>query len=360
MDTNGRGRGLWTLIDRNFRHNKILIKSGDIPMQSPIEQIKPDLENNLSDLTMDLTPENSLQSIQRDPYWPKWDSPWWKMVLFMEMGEVSRVPHETARLMLQKINSQNLHIFPLVEEELPEGCDPYRDIICHCALGTIMKLFIKMGFDINKEWDWVLPWFEKYQLPDGGFNCDEAVYTKEAPRSSFLSTLPMLEALLEYGALGKGNLTPIQMDILNKGADYLIKRKLFRSLSKDMAVISQSWLEPVFPRFYDYDILRGLSFLTDWAVQTNSGLPRESIEEAVDILSKRCGSDGIFTPGFRDFTAEGTREPRDDGKWEFVKKADLFPLLETVSSKEISSYFLTMEWNRNKSKIEKLKESGLL
>ena len=324
-------------------------------MLSNIEPIKPHLNNDLTEVTKDLASEHSLQSIHRDPYWPKWDSPWWKMVLLMEMGEVSRVPHETARLMLQKINSQFLHIFPLVEEELPEGCDPYRDIICHCALGTIMKLFIKMGFDINKEWDWVFPWFEKYQLPDGGYNCDEAVYTKEAPRSSFLSTLPMLEALLEYGESEKGKLTPVQLDILKKGADYLIKRKLFRSVSKDMKVISPSWLEPVFPRFYDYDILRGLSFLTRWAVFTKSKILFESIEEVVSILTGRCDSHGNLTPGSRDFSTEGTLEPKNDGKWEFVKKASQFPLLQTTSSKEVSSYFLTEEWNQNRLRIEKLK-----
>lgn len=324
-------------------------------MSSNIKPKKPDLNNDLTDLTRDLASEHSLQSIHRDPYWPKWDSPWWKMVLLMEMGEVSRVPHKTARLMLQKINSQYLHIFPLVEEELPEGCDPYRDIICHCALGTMMKLFIKMGVDINKEWDWVLPWFEKYQLPDGGYNCDEAVYTKDAPRSSFLSTLPMLEALLEYGESEKGKLTSIQLDILKKGADYLIKRKLFRSVSRGMKVISPSWLEPVFPRFYDYDILRGLSFLTRWVIFTKNTLPLEGIEEALSILSDRIESDGSMCPGSRNFTSEGTLEPKEDGQWEFVKKASLFPMLQTASSKEISSYFLTEEWNQNRLRMEKLK-----
>ncbi len=329
-------------------------------MLSNIEPIKPHLNNDLTEVTKDLASEHSLQSIHRDPYWPKWDSPWWKMVLLMEMGETSRIPAETARLMLREIDSQYLHFFPLVEAELPEGCDPYMDIICHCALGTMVKLFTKLGIDVNREWDWVFPWFERYQLPDGGYNCDEAVYTKDTPRSSFLSTLPMLEALLEYGQSEMGVLAPSQLKVLEKGVEYILKRKLFRSVSKDMAVISQSWLEPVFPRFYDYDILRGLSFLTEWAVWTKSPLSLENIGEAVDILSKRCGSDGLFIPGSRDFTAEGTREPKDDGKWEFVKKAGMFPLLETVSSKEVSSYFLTMEWNRNKSKIEKLKESGLL
>jgi len=31
----------------------------------------------------------ALQSIERDPYWPKWDSPWWHMVLLHEMDRGS-------------------------------------------------------------------------------------------------------------------------------------------------------------------------------------------------------------------------------------------------------------------------------
>ena len=313
---------------------------------------EPDLNGQLKEISEDLASKKSLESIKKDPYWPKWDSPWWKMVLLMEMGKIDRIPAKTASCLMESINSKHLHYFPLVEEELPEGCDPYRDIICHCALGTITKLFILMEFDIKKDMDWVLPWFEKYQLPDGGYNCEESVYTSEKPRSSFLSTLPILEALLEYGESEKGELTPVQLEILKKGADYFLKRKLFRSLSKGMKIISQSWLEPTFPRFYNYDILRGLTFLTRWAALTNK-LPEESINDAVNILSGRIDSNDIFQPGSRDLSSEGTLIEKQDGKWEFVREAAMFPLLQAVSSKDVSSWYLTKEWLENKKRLEK-------
>jgi hypothetical protein len=28
----------------------------------------------------------ALESIEADPYWPKWDSPWWQMLLLHEMA----------------------------------------------------------------------------------------------------------------------------------------------------------------------------------------------------------------------------------------------------------------------------------
>ena len=329
-------------------------------MLSLNSKITSDLNNELENVTKDLMSKHSQESINRDPYWPKWNSPWWKMTLLMEMGETSRIPSHIFQLMLQKLNSQYLHFFPVVEKELPEGCDPYRDIICHCALGTFLKLCALLKIDAAKEMNWVFPWFEKYQLPDGGYNCDEAVYTKETPRSSFLSTLPVLEALLEYGESGLSSLSRSQHEILKMGANYLLKRKLFRSISKEMKIISQSWLEPVFPRFYHYDILRGLTFLTRWALFAKERIPVDEIEnmkEAVSILNDRIDGNGRISSPFRDFTQEGTLKLKDDGKWEFAEKADLFPLLQTASSKEVSSYFLTKEWLETKKRFEIIKNS---
>ncbi len=39
-----------------------------------------------------LTSEEALQSIGRDPYWPKWDSPWWHMSLLNEMDLTGEIP----------------------------------------------------------------------------------------------------------------------------------------------------------------------------------------------------------------------------------------------------------------------------
>jgi sulfide:quinone oxidoreductase len=39
-----------------------------------------------------LSSESALSSIERDPYWPKWDSPWWHMSLLNEMGLAKEIP----------------------------------------------------------------------------------------------------------------------------------------------------------------------------------------------------------------------------------------------------------------------------
>jgi hypothetical protein len=34
----------------------------------------------------------ALKTVDTDAYWPKWNAPWWHILLLHEMGEVKRVP----------------------------------------------------------------------------------------------------------------------------------------------------------------------------------------------------------------------------------------------------------------------------
>lgn len=46
----------------------------------------------LAKLKASLSSASALQSIERDPYWPKWDSPWWHMSLLNEMDLAKEIP----------------------------------------------------------------------------------------------------------------------------------------------------------------------------------------------------------------------------------------------------------------------------
>src|SRR6185369_16599912 len=122
----------------------------------------------------------------------------------------------------------------------------------HCQLGCVFQVLVACGVDVDARLPWIRPWFLRYQLPDGGLNCDEEAYTKATPRSSIVSTLPPLEAIL----LGtKRAFTPGEEKFLDRGARYLLDRRLWRSVSKGGAVIDESWRRVAFPRFYFYDLL---------------------------------------------------------------------------------------------------------
>jgi hypothetical protein len=118
------------------------------------------------------------------------------------------------------------------------------------------------------------------QLEDGGWNC-------EAPpsvRSSFHSTICVLEGLLEYErAMGA---TPALTEARARGEAYLLERHLLRSLSSG-EVIDQTWTLFSFPPGYHYDVLRALDYL-----RAASVTPDEGIAEAIELVEKSRDAGG--------------------------------------------------------------------
>ncbi len=161
-----------------------------------------------------LNSDEAHKSLELDPYWPKWSIPWWRIVTLNEMGLVHLVPQAIIDNLVEKIDSHFIKKFPFRESEIPEGCDPYRHIPCHCALGGIYQALVNYGVDVDFKLPWIRQWFLKYQLADGGLNCDELVYTK-SKKSSIMSTLPALEAIMLQSSKG---LTGEELAFLDRGA----------------------------------------------------------------------------------------------------------------------------------------------
>lgn len=280
-----------------------------------------------------LASDAALDALRSDPYWPKWDSPWWHATLLWELGEAARIPERFAAEFGRKIAGHYLPFFPLKESELPPGKDPKRHVLCHCALGTAFQVLSGCGLDPDAAVPWARAWLLRYQLPDGGLNCDEAAYTGSR-KSSFLSTLPSLEAIL---FCTRRPFTPEEEAFLDRGARYLLEHRLFRSTKGE--VIDTAWLEPCFPRFYDYDLLRGLSFLSYWGAHT--GKPwrdraGEALEAAVRLAAKG------FAPIQRPLPADKTLLPSRDG---WVKgPAASFALLEWARRDEVAGPILEAQW----------------
>jgi hypothetical protein len=131
------------------------------------------------------------------------------------------------------------------------------------------------------------------QLPDGGWNC-EAV--NGSTRSSFNTTICVLEALLEHGLRVASS--PEVAEARLRGQEYLLERRLFRRRSTG-AVIDYdrkdgpggghghpAWTRFAFPTWWHYDVLRGLEYLRQAGVS-----PDERVTEAIDLVaSKRDGN----------------------------------------------------------------------
>ena len=118
------------------------------------------------------------------------------------------------------------------------------------------------------------------QLDDGGWNCE----APQSTRSSFHTTICVLEGLLEYErAVGS---TPKIASARRRGEEYLLKRSLFRRLSSGEAA-DPAFLKFAFPTRYHYDILRALDYFRDAGV-----LPDERIADAMHLVESKRQPDG--------------------------------------------------------------------
>jgi hypothetical protein len=125
------------------------------------------------------------------------------------------------------------------------------------------------------------------RLDDGGWNCERA---NGSVRSSFATTINVLEGLLEYERATGG--TPESRDARKSGEEYLLERSLFRRLSTGEPADEQ-FLSFLHPSRWRYDVLRALDYFCSAATLTTASRdPR--LSEAVDHLRSRRLADGTW------------------------------------------------------------------
>ena len=123
------------------------------------------------------------------------------------------------------------------------------------------------------------------QLEDGGWNCE----APPSERSSFHSTICVLEGLLEYEK-ARGATTAVT-DALVSAEDYLLERSLMRSLTSG-EIINRKWTRFAFPAMWHYDVLRALDYLRSACVE-----PDRRAAEAVELVEKRRHQNGRWPMG---------------------------------------------------------------
>ena len=293
----------------------------------------------------------ALQCIERDPYWPKWDSPWWHMSLLNELGLAREIPQVAVSKMVEVLKTHYLPVFPIKAEEIPSGTDPYRRIACLCAVGNMYQVLFNAGVDVDRELPWMREWFLRYQLPDGGLNCDEQVYTKPIPKSSIVTTVSCLEAVL---FCRNRDLTETEIAFLNQGASYLLKQRLFRRASSG-EVIDKDWLEIRFPRFYDYDFLRGFYFLEKWRQLSGFSIPDDLVDEVEELVSNQMTDQGIRLKRYNLFDKK-SYNPNENETWTWGSASE-FDLMKAVSFEGSLCAPLTKMWNEVKPRTAKVIES---
>jgi len=125
------------------------------------------------------------------------------------------------------------------------------------------------------------------RLDDGGWNCERA---SGSARSSFATTINVLEGLLEYERATGG--TPETQLARKSGEEYLLQRSLFRRLSTGKAADEQ-FLSFLYPGRWRYSVLRALDYFRSASPLTGAA-PDPRLGEAVDLVRHRRLEDGTW------------------------------------------------------------------
>jgi hypothetical protein len=171
----------------------------------------------------------------------------------------------------------------------PQECDGnafFEGEIEPCINGQVGAVGAYFGQDIRGIVDRLL----SEQLSDGGWNCEAP---NGSTRSSFNTTICVLEALLEHERAGGG--TPEVTEARLRGQEYLLGRRLFRRRSTGEVIERDrkgetTWTRFAFPTWWHYDVLRGLEYLRSADVT-----PDERVAEAIDLVASKSDDDGQWS-----------------------------------------------------------------
>ncbi len=130
------------------------------------------------------------------------------------------------------------------------------------------------------------------RMGDGGWNCERI---NGSVRSSFATTINVLEGLLEYERATGG--TPESRAARRSGEEYLLQRRLFRRLG-DGQPADEKFLELTYPTRWHYDILRALDYFRSAAAFSGAS-PDPRLGEAADHIRSKRRPDGTWRLDWR-------------------------------------------------------------
>jgi len=332
-------------VSAELRARLTSVPSVELPLGDEVERA---LEATLTWLSSDA----AMSQLRADPYWPKWHGPWWRMLTLHELGHADCIPRKMIEGMVEVLAALPVHVFPIRDEDWPDGADRRRDALCHCAVGCIDQVLSACGVDVDQELPWMTSWFARHQLSDGGYNCDEGAYLlANECASSMVGTVAPLEAMIRRGP----------SEPCDRAAAMLIGRRLIEGspsvYNASEREAARTWAKPCFPRFYFYDVLRGAAVLARWAVAHQRPLPRRAIEPAVEQLLAHS-ADGVVLIGRVAWRGKTTLVS-DDG-WRDRHLAQPSELLELCGRVGEPNRALSAQWARLRSDLIELLDAGLL
>jgi hypothetical protein len=218
-----------------------------------------------------------------DAAWNRgWNSTMHALMLLRDMG-------------LDPASDQARHAVGLVRDQVTwKGCGPpecdgnafFEGEVEPCINGQVAAIGAYFGQDVQGILDRLLG----EQLADGGWNCEAP---NGSTRSSFNTTICVLEALLEYEGAAEGR--PEVTEARLRGQEYLLERRLVRRRSTGEVIerdrkSGAAWTRFAFPTWWHYDVLRGLDYLRRAGVA-----PDPRVAEAIDLVTSKRDDEGRWS-----------------------------------------------------------------
>lgn len=164
-----------------------------------------------------------------------------------------------------------------------EGTPYFAGEVEPCINGQVAASGAYFGQDVQR----IINRLLTEQMEDGGWNCEQE---NGSTRSSFNTTICVLEALLEYELAG-GNSAEVTKARL-RGQEYLLERRLLRRKATGEVIErdregSTVFTQFAFPTWWHYDVLRGLDYLRRAGVT-----PDKRMAEAIALVESKHDDEG--------------------------------------------------------------------
>ncbi len=214
-----------------------------------------------------------------------WDSTMHVLTLLREMGldPASNAARRAVGLVRDRVRWRGWDSDGTWRGQDFEGAPFFVGEVEPCINGQVAASGAYFGQDVQRIIDRLLG----EQLPDGGWNCEAE---NGSTRSSFNTTICVLEALLEYELAGGSSVAVTEARL--RGQEYLLERRLFHRRSTGEVIERDrkgdtAWTRFAFPTWWHYDVLRGLDYLRRAGVT-----PDERVAEAIALVESKRDGDG--------------------------------------------------------------------
>ena len=250
-----------------------------------------------------------------DVYWPKWRATVWQLILLAELG----VPGDDPRV--RRGCEYFLRMMDLQDRAWPPANYPdgdlrgWRLVWEPCVTGNMARTLVVFGLGEDPRVREMFEWLVRYQLPDGGWNCETGEWGKDVCHSSFMSTVEPLWAFSELPRQGwpKGG-----REAVERACKFMLMHRLYKS-DKTGRVINEEWIRLHFPLFYFYDILHGLRVLTGLGYADD-----ERMNDAIKLLlSKRSPDSWPMEASFLRALRRNLVKDPGTGEWHVDKKENV-------------------------------------